>query len=184
MYDLPLTYRSPVVPCVKPGLVLRRTKVYSTKYNPQNTDQPLILPNPSLDAIETVKVQLNALQNCNDPWPNHGIQLAYEFGYDVGGLDPSMYFGYPSDLYHLDHFMGKFQNKLPDLVNSSSFEILDDIQSVIIPHDSDKVDATWIVEAVIVNQTKSSQTHVRFHLRMKRVGSRKGSLMTYMVEKL
>lgn len=185
MYNPAFTQiKGPLLHCLTPGLVIRRTRVYSAKYNPQNTEQPLILPNPSLNAIDTVKVQLDALQNCNDPWPNHGIQLAYEFGYDVGGLDPSMYFGYPSDLYHLDHFMGKFQNKLPDLVNSASFEIVDDVCSMIAPNDSDDVDATWIVEAVVVNHTKSSQTRVRFHLRMKRTGSRKGSLMTYMIEKM
>lgn len=154
------------------------------KYNPQNTDQPLILPDPSFDPPETVRIQLKALQDCNEPWPNHGIQLAYEFGYDVGGLDPSMYFGYPSDLYHLDHFMGKFQNKLPDLVNSSSFEILDVLSSTRSPDDLEDVDATWFVDAAIVGESKTSQSRVRFHLRKKRVGSRKGSFMTYMIEKL
>ena len=173
-----------VLPCIKSSLVLRKTRVCSTRYNPQNTDQPLILPSPSLDAIETVRVQLSALERCNDPWPNHGIQLAYEFGYDVGGLDPSMYFGYPSDLYHLDHFMGKFQNKLPDLVNCSSFQIVDDLSSMITPDDFDHADATWIVGAVIVSQSKSSQSQVRFHLKKKKVGSRKGSFMTYMIEKI
>lgn len=28
------------------------------------------------------------------PWPNHGVQTAYEFAHDVGGLDPSLYFGF------------------------------------------------------------------------------------------
>lgn len=179
-----LSFGNSKSPEVKPSLAFRKIWVYSTRYNPQNTDQPLILPNPSLDAIETVRVQLDALQKCNEPWPNHGIQLAYEFGYDVGGLDPSMYFGYPSDLYHLDHFMGKFQNKFPDLVNSSSFEIVDKVSSMKSPDDLDGTDATWIVEATIISQAESSQTRVRFHLKRKQVGSRKGSLMTYMIEKL
>lgn len=39
--------------------------------------------------------------------PNHGIQTAYEFGYDIGGMERSRYFGYSKDLYHFDHFMGE-----------------------------------------------------------------------------
>lgn len=37
--------------------------------------------------------------------PNHGLQTMYEFGEDIGGLDPSFYFGFRKDLYHFDHFM-------------------------------------------------------------------------------
>ncbi len=37
--------------------------------------------------------------------PNHGIQTMYEFGEDIGGLDPSLYFGFKKDLYHFDHYM-------------------------------------------------------------------------------
>lgn len=39
--------------------------------------------------------------------PNHGLQTAYEFGEDIGGLERSRYFGYSKDLYHFDHFLGK-----------------------------------------------------------------------------
>ncbi len=35
-----------------------------------------------------------AAQANDSPWPNHGVQTAYEFAHDVGGLDPSMYFGF------------------------------------------------------------------------------------------
>ena len=40
--------------------------------------------------------------------PNHGIQTAYEFGLDIGGMERSKYFGLLRDLYHFDHFMGKY----------------------------------------------------------------------------
>jgi len=39
--------------------------------------------------------------------PNHGIQTAYEFGLDIGGMERSNYFGLRRDLYHFDHFMGE-----------------------------------------------------------------------------
>jgi hypothetical protein len=151
------------------------------RYNPQNTDQPMVVPDPSLSAVESVRAQLSALQTSNEPWANHGIQTAYEFGYDVGGLDPSMYFAYPTDLYHLDHFMGKFQNRFPDLVNSSSFHVLED--SVVEPADTVD-DGVWTVDARVVGGSGKSETTVRFHLKKKKVGSRKGSLMTYMIETL
>jgi hypothetical protein len=70
-------------------------------WNPQNTDQPLVLPSPQFSAEECVCAQLDALQKSNEPWQGHGIQLCYEFGLDIGGMDPSMYFGFPKDLYHL-----------------------------------------------------------------------------------
>ena len=37
--------------------------------------------------------------------PNHGIQTMYEFGWDIGGMERSRYFGYSKDLYHFDHFL-------------------------------------------------------------------------------
>jgi hypothetical protein len=70
-------------------------------FNPQNTENPVVVPDPSFDCIKAVEVQLASLQDPNNPWPNHGTQMAYNFAYDVGGLDPSMYFGFPSDLYVL-----------------------------------------------------------------------------------
>lgn len=70
----------------------------SFRENPQNTDSPRVVPDGERDCVEAVRVQLESLQNPNDPWPNHGIHMAYTYAYDVGGLDPSMYFGYPTDL--------------------------------------------------------------------------------------
>ena len=62
------------------------------------------MPSPEFTPEQAVRVQLDALAVCDDPWPSHGIQTAYQFGLDIGGMDPSMYFGFPKDLYHEDHF--------------------------------------------------------------------------------
>jgi len=89
-------------PSVPRLLVLRRPTsfvVRSIRENPQNTGNPVVVPEPDFDCIAAVQVQLHSLQNPNDPWPNHGTQMAYNFAYDVGGLDPSVYFAYPTDLY-------------------------------------------------------------------------------------
>jgi len=42
----------------------------------------------------------------------------------------------------------------------------------------------WTVDARVVGGSGKSETTVRFHLKKKKVGSRKGSLMTYMIETL
>ncbi|KXZ55690.1 hypothetical protein GPECTOR_2g1240 [Gonium pectorale] len=56
---------------------------------------------------------------------NHGIQTAYEFAADAGGMERSRYFGFSKDLYHLDHFLGMFGNMCGDLVNNQSHEVLE-----------------------------------------------------------
>ncbi|CAL8471485.1 g11027 [Coccomyxa elongata] len=66
---------------------------------------------------------MNALLRNDDPWPNHGIQTMYEFGWDIGGMERSRYFGYSKDLYHFDHFLGQFRNAFGDLVDADSCEI-------------------------------------------------------------
>eukprot|EP00890_Picochlorum_soloecismus_P000958 jgi/Picsp_1/1863/NSC_05330-R1_protein len=148
-------------------------------YNPQNTDQPTVLPSPEFDPVQTVSVQLDALRKPDEPWANHGIQLAYEFGYDIGGLDRSMYFGFPKDLYHLDHFMGQFANQLGHLVGLTEYTIRDAVDE---PTDDNDPEATWKVWADVVPPRNGDTVRVVFHLRKKRVGSRKGSYMTYMIE--
>ena len=90
----------------------------------------------------------------------------YNFAYDVGGLDPSMYFAYPTDLYHLDHFMGKFANKLPDLLANQSFTI--DGSTCTEPEDPDDFEATWSVEASVTGRTGVTESRVRFSMRRKR----------------
>ena len=69
-------------------------RVRAIRENPQNTENPLVVPEPSFDCAKAVQVQLESLQEPNSPWPNHGTQMMYNFAYDVGGLDPSMYFAY------------------------------------------------------------------------------------------
>ncbi|KAG2501655.1 hypothetical protein HYH03_000159 [Edaphochlamys debaryana] len=82
------------------------------------------MPSPALLPVETIKVQLDALAKNDEPWTNHGIQTAYEFALDAGGMERSRYFGFSKDLYHLDHFLGMFGNMCGELVNNSSYEVL------------------------------------------------------------
>ncbi|PRW57055.1 guanylyl and adenylyl cyclase family member [Chlorella sorokiniana] len=146
--------------------------------NPQNVDNPQVLPSPDFSPEEAVRVQLEALQHNDSPWPHHGIQTAYEFANDVGGLDPSMYFGFPKDLYHFDHFIGMFGTRLPELVNLSSFTIVGsrlDPESAAGPE-------TAIVR-VEVQHAQQAAAAFEFQLRRRRVGPRKGAWTTWMLRR-
>ena len=175
----------------------------STSWNPQNTPSPLVLPSAEFTAEEAVNTQLTALMHCDEPWPGHGIQLAYEWGLDIGGMDPSLYFGFPKDLYHEDHFrvsfttrvashartlmgptalqcrllQGQFSNQLPELLGARSYEIV----SVQRCSDGDAPER-WVVNVEVTDRAGVLH-NFEFTLGRKQVGSRKGSLMTAMLRK-
>ena len=125
-------------------------------------------------------MQLDALMRCDLPWAAHGIQLAYAWGLDIGGLDPSMYFGFPKDLYHEDHYRGQFANQLPELINAHSYEIEAVTQS---SGNGDGAPEQWVVAVAVTAAGPGAVRRFDFHLARKQVGSRKGSLMTAMVKR-
>lgn len=144
-------------------------------YNPQNVDNPLVVPAPELSAEEVVAAQLDALARNDEPWGNHGIKTAYAFAFDVGGLDPSVYFGRPKDLYHEDHFQGMFSTRLAGLVNNQGFQITG-------VEEHEGADGSSTVVTVQVQAVAAKQPQVyQWQLRRKNVGARKGCLMTWMV---
>jgi hypothetical protein len=51
------------------------------------------MPDPAFTAEQAVSAQLDALSSNDAPHAGAGVQTAYEFGYDIGGLERSMYFG-------------------------------------------------------------------------------------------
>jgi hypothetical protein len=54
------------------------------RHSPQNTDDPVAAPAPSLSATEAVEIQLRALENDDSPWQGHGVQ--------TGEFDPPFFF--------------------------------------------------------------------------------------------
>ena len=87
------------------------------QHSPQNTENPLVGPSPTLSANEAVEVQLRALENDDSPWQGHGVQTAYLFCRDSGSMEMSRYFcGKSASLYHEDHFVGKFRTSFPELL--------------------------------------------------------------------
>ncbi|KAL4452470.1 hypothetical protein ABPG75_008132 [Micractinium tetrahymenae] len=148
--------------------------------NPQNVEQCQTPPSPEHTAEQAVSIQLAALQRNDEPWGNHGVQTAYEWALDVGGLDPSMFFGFSKDLYHFDHFMGMFANRLGELINCEAFSV----EGAEERPASDGAPPTAVVTAAVTPARGGEPRRFEFHLRRKAVGARKGSLMTYMVRRL
>eukprot|EP00798_Chlamydomonas_sp_ICE-L_P027619 gene27619-7256_t len=91
--------------------------------NPQNVPGPLLYPHDMQTAEDAVRLQLNAMKQVHDPRYNHGLQVLYEFAVEAGMMERSRYFGYESDLYHFDHFMGKSMNAFGEMVDCKSYEI-------------------------------------------------------------
>ncbi|KAG2451322.1 hypothetical protein HYH02_003927 [Chlamydomonas schloesseri] len=139
-------------------------------FNPQNTPDPIVMPNPKFSPVESVEVQLNALRKNDEPWLNHGIQTAYEFAADAGGMERSRYFGFSKDLYHLDHFLGMFGNMCGDLVNSQSHAVL---RSGEIPEEPGAV----AVRVEVVGPT-GRQGQYEFKMVRKEFGRKAGAWMT------
>lgn len=135
------------------------------------------MPAPSFSPEESVRVQLDSLSKNDEPWPNHGLQTMYEFGLDVGGLDRSMYFGFPKDLYHFDHFMGMFQNRLGPLVFSTSYTLQPEAAAA-------APGTTVAVVATVIDRAGSPAGQYRFELEQKQLGRKKGAWMTKSLVKL
>ena len=58
------------------------------------------------------------------------LQTMYEFGYDIGGMERSRYFGMSKDLYHFDHFLGKIPQQ-PESPQSRSLIVEVHLQAVV-----------------------------------------------------
>ncbi len=61
--------------------------------NPQNVPPPLVVPSPSLSAVEAVAVQLRAAQANNTPRASHGVHTLYEFAANAGACARSAHNG-------------------------------------------------------------------------------------------
>lgn len=79
---------------------------------------------------EAIKMQLEALQNNNEPYFDHGIEVLYRFaGRHLDPFLPSNYFGRPLDLGQFERFRRIMNTEcFRILVNHTSFEFLSTLQ--------------------------------------------------------
>lgn len=87
---------------------------------------PLVKPEAKLTAKEAVEAQMNTLVENDDPRPDHGLEVMYQFANTEGmnGSTMTHYFGFASDLYHFGHFALKFKSRYPELICHAGYEII------------------------------------------------------------
>lgn len=90
-------------------------------------------------------------------------------------------FFFSTFFFYSDHFMGQFQNYLPEMMNLTFYEIIESRQTVgeSAPGENDDV---WEV-VVRVTDKIEKVTNFTFELKRKKVGARKGALMTSMIRR-
>jgi hypothetical protein len=98
----------------------------------------------------------------------------YEHAWDVGGIDRSSYFGSPEDLYHQDHFMGKFANRLPELLGHGGYEV-ESVRAAG-PGDADGVER--VVTVRVASAGGLPHSRFEFHLARCRAGPERGAFVT------
>jgi len=126
------------------------------------------MPCPEFSPEQCIRIQLDALKSNDDPWPNHGLQTAYKYGLDVGGMERSHYFGFSKDLYHFDHFMGHFAGVFPELLSGFEGYTIDRLE------ERDGVAFAWVT----VKDRVQNELELQFVLDKKDIGRKRDSWMT------
>ena len=92
--------------------------------NPQNVPGPLVYPHAMQSYEDAVDLILWAMRDVNIPRRDHGVQVLWEFAVEHGNMERSRFFGFSSDMYHFDHFLGKALNTYDAFVRNTGHEIL------------------------------------------------------------
>ena len=112
--------------CVNAIVKENGSKCIGVCRNPQNVPGPLFFPHQMQTCRDAVQVQLESMKDKNNPRTDHGVQVMWEFSVESGNMDRSRYFGFSSDMYHFDHFLGKCLVNFDAFVFNTKHEILDE----------------------------------------------------------
>lgn len=77
--------------------------------------------------------------------------------------------------------MGQFQNYLPEMMNLASYEILQ-VEQIVAESGPGQNDDVWAVEVAVTDRVQKA-TKFKFFLERKKVGTRKGALMTAVIKR-
>ncbi|CAK0819396.1 unnamed protein product, partial [Prorocentrum cordatum] len=72
---------------------------------------------------QRMQVQLDALGDNDAPFRDHGVKTMYTFCGGAGLLELHEYFGYKKDLYHEEHFFGRFKSTFAKLIGHRGYTI-------------------------------------------------------------
>ena len=113
--------------CVNAVVKENGSKCIGVCRNPQNVPGPLFFPHQMQTCRDAVEIQLEAMKDKNNPRTDHGVQVMWEYSVESGNMDRSRYFGFSSDMYHFDHFLGKCLVNFEAFVFNAKHEIVDEI---------------------------------------------------------
>ncbi|CAK0819397.1 unnamed protein product, partial [Prorocentrum cordatum] len=91
--------------------------------NPLDAPEVDRRPSKDLSAVDSVRVQLDALGDNDAPFRDHGVKTMYTFCGGAGLLELHEYFGYKKDLYHEEHFFGRFKSTFAKLIGHRGYTI-------------------------------------------------------------
>jgi hypothetical protein len=91
--------------------------------NPQNVPGPLVYPHAMQTWEDAVDCILWAMRDISTPRTDHGVQVMWEYAVEHGNMERSRFFGFSSDMYHFDHFIGKALNTYDAFVRNTGHEI-------------------------------------------------------------
>mmetsp|Transcript_97631 Transcript_97631/g.209482 ORF Transcript_97631/g.209482 Transcript_97631/m.209482 type:complete len:196 (+) Transcript_97631:75-662(+) len=115
-------------------------------------------PSASLGALESVRVQLEALGRNSEPFLDHGVLTMYSFCAGAGMLELHAYFGYEKDLYHEEHFVGKFKSTYGELIDHRGYVI----ESAQEQQDESGRGSYWVVRVSVTPPNKDEPVQVVF----------------------
>mmetsp|Transcript_45314 Transcript_45314/g.72742 ORF Transcript_45314/g.72742 Transcript_45314/m.72742 type:complete len:185 (-) Transcript_45314:24-578(-) len=93
--------------CVDAPVKENGSKCLGICRNPQNVPGPLFFPHQMQDVEDAIRLQVNAMRDIDQPRRGHGVQVMWEFSVEHANMVRSRYFGFSTDMYHYDHFIGK-----------------------------------------------------------------------------
>ena len=111
--------------CVDAPVKENGSKCLGICRNPQNVPGPLMYPHQMQTAEDAIRLQINAMRDIDEPRRGHGVQVMWEFAVEHANMERSRYFGFSSDMYHYDHFIGKALVNFDALVRNKGFNVVD-----------------------------------------------------------
>jgi len=111
--------------CVDAPVKENGSKCLGICRNPQNVPGPLFFPHQMQDVEDAIRLQVNAMRDIDQPRRGHGVQVMWEFSVEHANMVRSRYFGFSTDMYHYDHFIGKALVQFDPLVRNTGHDIVD-----------------------------------------------------------
>jgi len=109
--------------CVEAKVKENGSRCVGVCRNPQNVPGPIYSPHAMQTHEDCVTLIVNAMRDKDKPRRDHGVQVMWEYAVEHGNMERSRFFGFSSDMYHYDHFIGKALNTYDEFVYNTGHTI-------------------------------------------------------------